>query len=92
MGNVETIDGPPTIAPVNPFPIAIDSGGRIMDSAYVAPYNEMHPRIEKKDGSFFGPDFNLNKTLTDAIAGQDIVKTQTFTVLSGLTSTSTPCS
>jgi hypothetical protein len=81
MGNVETIDGSPTIALVNPFPIAIDSGGRIMDSAYVAPYNEMHPRIEKKDGS-----------LTDAIAGQDIVKTQTFTVLSGLTSTSTPCS
>ena len=75
MGTATQSDGPPTIQPIDPTPINIKTGQK-ETGAYLDPYNAMKDRFT----DIFGPDFNPNQTLADAISKQDIVKTETFVV------------
>jgi hypothetical protein len=76
MGQPFEDNGPPTINPIDPFPIDAQTGEKIKDQNYLEPYTQ----FTAKFNDIFGPSFNPNKVLSDVIANQDIVNTVTFDI------------
>ena len=74
MGQSFNDNGAPTISPVDPTPINATTGKKETNQKYLAPYTQFTERFTK----IFGPNFNPNQTLIDAIAKQDIANTVTF--------------
>ena len=67
----ESTPGAPSIAAVDPNPIDKSNGQRVTDLPQYLEAKKNHVDV-------FGPDFNPNLTLTDALAKQSVKSTLTF--------------